>query len=65
MVPELDPGMAITWDLRWAPPTVTMTVRKLGVSEGLSVGCDVGNASPFYHWGALNALVPLMEAALV
>ena len=26
-------------------------------------GCDVGNASPFYHWGALNALVPLLEAA--
>lgn len=25
------------------------------------VGCDVGNAIPFYHWGALNALIPLLE----
>lgn len=24
-------------------------------------GCDVGNASPFYHWGALNALVALIQ----
>ena len=28
-------------------------------------GCDSGDAVPFYHWGALNALVPLMEAGLV
>ena len=27
------------------------------------VGCDVSNAVPFYHWGGLNALVPLLEAA--
>jgi hypothetical protein len=26
-------------------------------------GCDVGNAIPFYHWGALNALIPLLEAS--
>jgi hypothetical protein len=26
------------------------------------VGCDVGNAIPFYHWGALNALIPLIES---
>eukprot|EP00039_Didymoeca_costata_P014975 m.247703 g.247703 ORF g.247703 m.247703 type:complete len:963 (+) comp16129_c0_seq2:125-3013(+) len=25
------------------------------------VGCDVGNAIPFYHWGALNALLPVLE----
>lgn len=29
------------------------------------VGCDVGNAIPFYHWGALNALIPLMERGVV
>ena len=29
------------------------------------VGCDVGNAIPFYHWGALNALIPLAQAGLV
>ena len=28
-------------------------------------GCDVSNAIPFYHWGALNALVSLMEAGLM
>eukprot|EP01047_Picozoa_sp_COSAG01_P048489 COSAG01_NODE_4729_length_4787_cov_6.511305_2_plen_80_part_00 len=28
-------------------------------------GCDSGDAVPFYHWGALNALLPLMEAGLV
>lgn len=28
-------------------------------------GCDVQNASPFYHWGALNALIPLLEAGLL
>lgn len=25
------------------------------------LGCDSGDAVPFYHWGALNALVQLME----
>jgi len=25
------------------------------------VGCDVWNADPFYHWGALNSLIKLME----
>jgi len=29
------------------------------------VGCDVGNAIPFYHWGALMALVPLVETGAV
>ncbi len=29
------------------------------------VGCDVRNAIPFYHWGALNALVALMQAGKV
>ena len=24
-------------------------------------GCDVGNAIPFYHWGALNALIPFLQ----
>ena len=28
-------------------------------------GCDSGDAVPFYHWGALDALVPLMQAGLV
>ena len=28
-------------------------------------GCDSGDAVPFYHWGALNALVPLLQAGLV
>jgi hypothetical protein len=28
-------------------------------------GCDSGDAVPFYHWGALNALVQLMEKKLV
>ena len=28
-------------------------------------GCDSGDAVPFYHWGALNALTGLMEAKLV
>eukprot|EP00755_Sulcionema_specki_P000981 Sspe_Gene.25808::Locus_10470_Transcript_1_1_Confidence_1.000_Length_2535::g.25808::m.25808 len=28
-------------------------------------GCDVRNACPFYHWGALAALVPLLEKNLV
>jgi putative isomerase len=28
-------------------------------------GCDVTNAIPFYHWGALNALIPLMQKGLV
>ena len=28
-------------------------------------GCDSGDAVPFYHWGALNALVGLMEMQLV
>lgn len=28
-------------------------------------GCDVGNAIPFYHWGALTALIALMDAGLV
>lgn len=28
-------------------------------------GCDVGDAIPFYHWGALNALIPLMQYGLV
>jgi putative isomerase len=25
------------------------------------VGCDVGNANSFYHWGALNALLPFIK----
>lgn len=29
------------------------------------VGCDVDSAIPFYHWGALNALIPLLEAGLL
>jgi glycogen debranching enzyme len=24
-------------------------------------GCDVGNADPFYHWGALNAFINILE----
>jgi hypothetical protein len=28
-------------------------------------GCDVSNAIPFYHWGALNALIPLLEKGLL
>ena len=28
-------------------------------------GCDVNNAIPMYHWGALNALVALMDADIV
>lgn len=24
-------------------------------------GCDVENAVPFYHWGALNALIPMLQ----
>ena len=28
-------------------------------------GCDSGDAVPFYHWGALNALVRLIEMQLV
>lgn len=28
-------------------------------------GCDVGNAIPFYHWGALMALIPLDEAGML
>ena len=28
-------------------------------------GCDSGDAVPFYHWGALNALVPLLHSGLV
>jgi putative isomerase len=29
-------------------------------------GCDKGrSANPFYHWGALNALIPLMEAGIL
>merc|ERR1712113_263034 len=30
-------------------------------NSATGVGCDVGNAIPFYHWGALNALLPLLE----
>lgn len=29
------------------------------------VGCDVHNAIPFYHWGGLSALIPLMHAGAV
>jgi len=29
------------------------------------VGCDVSNAVPFYHWGALLALTPLLDAGLL
>lgn len=29
------------------------------------VGCDVDSAVPFYHWGALNALIPLLESGLL
>ena len=29
------------------------------------VGCDVNNAIPFYHWGALMALIPLVDADAV
>ena len=28
-------------------------------------GCDVGNAIPFYHWGALNALISMLETGAV
>ena len=28
-------------------------------------GCDVHNAIPFYHWGALNALIPLLQTGKV
>jgi len=28
-------------------------------------GCDVGNADAFYHWGALNGFVCLMEAGFI
>ena len=31
-------------------------------NSNTGAGCDVRNAIPFYHWGALNALIPLMEA---
>jgi hypothetical protein len=29
------------------------------------VGCDVGSAIPFYHWGALTALIPLDYAGVL
>ena len=29
------------------------------------VGCDVTNAIPFYHWGALTGLISLIEAGVV
>lgn len=25
-------------------------------------GCGVGNSDPFYHWGGLLGLIPIMEA---
>jgi len=28
-------------------------------------GCDVGNADPFYHWGALHGFINLMEGGIV
>jgi len=28
-------------------------------------GCDVGNADPFYHWGALNGFLNLMEQGYI
>ncbi len=34
-------------------------------NSNTGVGCDVGNAIPFYHWGALNALIPLMQSGRV
>ena len=32
---------------------------------GTGVGCNGQSANPFYHWGALNALIPLLEAKIV
>jgi hypothetical protein len=29
------------------------------------VGCNGKSANPFYHWGALNALIPLLEAGIL
>jgi len=28
-------------------------------------GCDVANADPFYHWGALHGFINLMEGGIV
>lgn len=29
------------------------------------VGCDVNNAIPFYHWGALMGLIPLIDSGMI
>ena len=48
-----------TFLVEWVPNRRVME----NYNSQTGVGCDVGNAIPFYHWGALNALVPLIEAA--
>jgi hypothetical protein len=48
-----------TFLVEWVPNRRVME----NYNSQSGVGCDVSNAVPFYHWGGLNALVPLLEAA--